>query len=160
MDWLWLVICIVTCKAANNAIKLFYCSTYLDIYLAFLRGSTSSVHGTQKGVKLLFKCANVQNKNSMNPAALAQYPTRDEPSATYILQMFEESIREYKSRCFEAFNPLYWIKSLVYLPQTLLFLPQKTLFYFGLYPDKSVINFCQFAWWLFVPLTILYLIVY
>jgi len=158
VDWLWLAICIVMGKLVYNLMLLWYCSTYQFIYLAFLEGSANSVYRTSKSAIILFKCARVQTKNPMYPAALEQFPTRSEPNATYILEMFTAAIIEYKNRCRETFSPLYWIKALVYLPHTLVYLPQKVFFQLGIFPAKSFINFTQLAWWVFAPVTILYLI--
>jgi hypothetical protein len=152
LDWPWIILCVVLGKAANNAMKVWYCGIYQGIYLSYLNDEKSKDYVPGNEAIVLFKCANVQNKNPLFAAALAQYPTREEPAATYILQMFAEATKEYGERCKETFNPLYWFKAIIYLPSTLIFLPEKTLVFLGLFPGKTCKQIIQWIWWLVAPI--------
>ena len=145
-DWLLLGILIFVCTFLFNLLMLLYCCYFKDCYLGFLQGTSNTC--PKKSIFSAFEGAMIHTNNPIYYAALEQYPTRDEPGATYMLQLFDEAIREYTRRCRNTFNPLYWIKSLIYLPDTLIFLPKRIFAFLALHPNNLTINFCQIAWWL------------
>jgi len=59
--------------------------------------------------------------------------------------MFNEAIGYYRDRTVEAFNPLYWVETLIYLPRTL-------LSYIGVNPENVVVKSLQVLYWLISPI--------
>jgi hypothetical protein len=63
--------------------------------------------------------------------------------ATQVVKYLKESEYVYKTRMFDAINPVYWIESFVFLPKII-------LQYLGVKIEGLIIKIFQIVWWLIV----------
>lgn|GEM_PF-445086 len=129
--WYWIISLIATYKLISNIIKLVQCDRLQSNYLDFLDvDSDFSPYQDSREVNRLILGAGVPDKkipvvqpagfglvHSVATSVLGQYPSKDERFVRATVIMFEQAIGEYKHRCIETLNPLYWIDFVIWLPK-------------------------------------------
>lgn len=69
--------------------------------------------------------------------------------AEYIAAMFAESEGVFKNRCIESFNPIYWIKFIINLPQHI-------LNFIGISGESVINKIGKLIWWIFSVIYIIF----
>ncbi|WP_145697357.1 hypothetical protein [Bacillus licheniformis] len=85
---------------------------------------------------------------TMTIIPIDQFPSRDEVIAVTILRTLSAAKGVYKRRMWASFNPIAWLKVVIFLPSIL-------LNYLGLEKDKLFAKFSNVVWWfigvIFIP---------
>jgi hypothetical protein len=74
------------------------------------------------------------------------FPSNLEGIAHSQLRMLDTMVGAYRRRTLEALNPLWWVESIV-------FLPQRLLMFVGLPGDKALAKFILVLWWIVTTTT-------
>lgn len=145
-------------KFISNLVEYLRCKRYLDKYYDYISGkSTWEFEELVLQIVELFKNAGVQDSRFplVQPAGYGQVFTGEVSVLSNIthtrmeivapvMQMFHRSIGVYRSRMLETFNPLYWVKVVVYLPK-------QVVGYLGASPDSTLVKVIQVVYWGLVP---------
>ena len=102
----------------------------------------------------LFKKANIQDSHFpvSQPVGFGQvanftastfdtFPSRINIFVPETMSCFHEAIGVFRNKIFECFNPLYWIRSIIFLPRTI-------LIYLNVSAESIFIKICQVIYWL------------
>lgn len=149
---------IIAYKALSNFIKYKRCKRLADMHVLWLSGNCDNFIEYRGEVLQLFKSANIND--SLFPASspigygqvasgtasvFANFPSMNKSVVGYVIACFDEAIGTYRRRCFESFNPLYWI-------ETILFFPRHLLTYLGVDSEKFLFKslniLLTFIWWI------------
>lgn len=150
---------IVVYKALLNFTRLKQLQRYEKEFISFLSDKPSKIDEHKMQTITLFKKANVPDSQmrvtqpigfgkvaSFNASVFHNFPMAERTIAEPSLTMFKNAIGVYKSRMFEAINPLYWIDLIVFLPKNL-------LTYIGLNMDNASSKLwnvlLSLVWWVF-----------
>lgn len=91
--------------------------------------------------------------STQNTSVFLNFPSRHAKLAPIMLEMFDDAVGIYRERYREAFNPLYWIDIVIFLPKNLityLSLPLET-------PAFKLCNVLASAiWWIILFLLYLF----
>jgi hypothetical protein len=158
IKFLFLAIAVLLFKFINNLVEYLRCKRYLDEYYEYLEGG--SAFEFEKFVPRLlelFENAGIEDKSFplVQPAGYGRVFTGEasifsnithkrKDIVASVVQMFHRAIGVYHSRMLETFNPLYWVRSIVYLPKQI-------LSYLGVSSESTVVRILQVAYWLTVP---------
>lgn len=155
-------IVVIIYKILSNAFYFYRTVNLFNDYQKFLKKESDTVTSKKQEIKKLFSRANIENSylpvtqpagygyfHSANFPIIDNMFVNDSRVISAIIGMFEESIGLYKSRIFEAINPLYWIESIIYLPRTV-------ISYLGLSTNAIAAKILQVIWWVVAPLAIIY----
>lgn len=157
---------IVVYKALLNFTRLKQLQRYEKEFVSFLSDKPSKIDEHKMQAIELFKKANIPDSQmpvtqpvgfgkvaSFNASVYHNFPMAERAIAEPTLLMFKNAIGVYKSRIFEAINPLYWIDLIVFLPKNL-------LTYIGLNMDNASSKlwnvFLSFVWWTFCTLVTIF----
>lgn len=75
---------------------------------------------------------------TVNP--FSAFPNRLENVALITFQVLKSCIGIYRVRCYEGFNPFYWLKLLIFLPRTV-------FIYLGINGDSLITKIANILWW-------------
>lgn len=143
-------------KVLTNSINLYQTKKLCNEYIRWLydRSNYDKVAQKKYLFKELVKKANIVDVHlpttqpmgygkiaSFKASVAENFPSCFADFATVTNDMFYEMEGIFKSRIREAFNPLYWINLIIYLPKNL-------LEYFGLSSDNAGSKLLQLIWWL------------
>ena len=149
---------IITYKALSNFIKYKRCKKLSDMHVLWLSGNCDNFIEYRGEILQLFKSANIQDSlfptssligygqiASGTASVFANFPSMNKSVVGYVITCFDEAIGTYRRRCFESFNPLYWI-------ETILFFPRHLLTYLGVDSEKFLFKslniLLTFIWWI------------
>ena len=124
---------IVIYKIVLNFTRLKQLQRFEKEFILFLSDRPSKIDEHKMQTIELFKKANIPDSQmpvtqpigfgkvaSFNASVYHNFPMAKRTIAEPSLLMFKNAIGVYKSRIFEAVNPLYWIDLIVFLPRNLL----------------------------------------
>lgn len=74
-------------------------------------------------------------------SVLNSFPSDRADFANVMHRNFRQAIGTYRSRMIEAFNPLYWIETIIYLPR-------EALRYLGVSSESGIVKVLQLIWWI------------
>ncbi len=139
-DFLWVFLAVAVYKLVSNLVYWGQCGYYRTRFTEFCNGKEDcGIFRTKSPVKKLII-------NAIGESYwLTEYPDCKTYLQKDVVIMFEEAIGEYKSRCLEVFSPLYWINTVIYLPQ-------KILQYIGLPSETWIGRILNAIWWISVAI--------
>lgn len=155
INLLYIFLAIALFKLISNTIKYIQCKGLCDLYFKWLLRDPKApiAEYTSQVVKLL-KDAGVEDGflPFVQPAGYGQlatgttsvfanFPNRREDMATMTVKMFDQAKGVYRSRVWEAINPIYWIETIIYLPREM-------LKYLGVSSDNVGAKFLQVVYWI------------
>lgn len=79
---------------------------------------------------------------SFEKSVFTAFPSNEADLIFSTIKSFHEAIGIYKNRMWNAINPVYWLK-------TFIFLPKKTFPYLGIKSEGLLLRFLQIVWWIF-----------
>lgn len=159
MKFLYIFLFIFFYKLISNIINFFKALSYKDEYIRFLENKRNHISRYKQQTIKLFKKAGITDISTpitewtgyghyatIEASVFTNFPSNKNIIVYPALDMFENAIGIYRSRIIESFNPIYWI-------ETILFLPQNSLIYIGLDSDKSSYKLLNVLitsiWWFF-----------
>jgi hypothetical protein len=150
------VICLIAIyKFLINLINWKKTENYLKEYEAYVENQSWEFHQNVKQITKLFKDAGLEDCKVpfVKPAGYGQIytgslsvmenltNTKNRDILGNVKGLFYQTMGVYKNRTWQAFNPIYWVTVII-------FLPQEILKYIGLDPEKAVIKTVQVCYWL------------
>ncbi|BFH70640.1 hypothetical protein J27TS7_57660 [Paenibacillus dendritiformis] len=152
---IWGIVVVLSYKFISNGIKYFQVKRHLKRYQMWLRNINVdfSIVEDKATIKKLILGAGVNDAkvDYVEPlgywhvstgfaSTLENFPSNLERMAPHMIRMFEEALGVYKTRCFETFNPMYWIEFVIYLPKNF-------LVYLGVNSENIGVKLIQIVWW-------------
>lgn len=161
---LWILLGILGVKFALNFCKYIQCRQYLKKYNGYLKESHSWKFMRDKPqIVKLFQNAGIQDSfvavvqpvglgyiSNSNVSVFANLQNKRQDIVSLTLGMFHQALGIYRTRMIEAFNPLYWLEFIIYLPKTI-------LNYLDVSPESAFVKVTQIIYWL---LTVILGVVY
>lgn len=124
---------VVLYKAISNATKYHRCKKFHAMFKSWIADECASLPEYKREIISLIKGAGVSDSflptsqpvgygqvANYNASVLENFPSRIAIFAASVDAKFDEAIGEYRHRTYEAFNPLYWIDIVIFLPKHLL----------------------------------------
>lgn len=159
----FLIVFLLVYKLVSNGFYYFRTTRFKKKYLNWLLFDENIPITTYKPLfKSIMRRANIENLKIPMAQAVGygqiatgmvsiteNFPNRYEDHATVTTRLLDEAIGVFKQRIFEAFNPLYWIDSILFLPRTI-------LSYLGMKPENVLIKFFNVIWWILAPLAVIF----
>lgn len=144
-------------KLLSNFVRLKQLQRYEKEFIDFLSDKSYRIDEHKLQTIDLFKKAGVKDSQTpisqpvgygqvanFNASVFQNFPMAQKVIAGPALEMFKNAIGIYKTRMFEAINPLYWIDLIIFLPKNL-------LAYIGLDSEATAFKlwnvFLTFIWW-------------
>lgn len=141
-------------KFVNSILNLINMYRYKRMYYDFLhRENVEQILQNKTAVIELFKKAGVKNMYfpvsqavgygqvaNFNASVFDTFPSKINIMVPATFECFFDAIGILKRNILECFNPLYWIRSV-------LFLPQKVLIYLNVSADSIFIKIVQLIYW-------------
>lgn len=140
----------------DSAVSLYRLQRIYSDYLEWLEKThASNIHLRQKKsqLKQLITHANVSDAimpvveqvetnfvMSSNVSALDNFPIKHQRISTVLVTLINDAIGVYKARMWNAFNPLWWINTLVFLPRSI-------CTYLNIKADGLFMKIGQLLWW-------------
>lgn len=140
----------------DSAVSLYRLQRIYSDYLEWLEKThASNIHLRQKKsqLKQLIAHANVSDAimpvveqvetnfvMSSNVSALDNFPIKHQRISTALVTLINDAIGVYKARMWNAFNPLWWINTLVFLPRSI-------CTYLNVKSDSFLVKVAQILWW-------------
>lgn len=156
--WIIVVIAFLVFHLLINLVRYIQCRYYLDVFFTWLATGKKGIQLLQgrSTIKKLIKDANLSDPRlpwvqptgyglvaSSTISVFDNFPSRYEDIARVTTQYINDAIGVYRSRCWQTFNPLYWI-------QAIIFLPRSVMSYLGASPETISVKLLQLLWWLIV----------
>lgn len=138
----------------DSAYSYYKLNKIYDSYFEWLKGHSSTrVARKRSALKKLIAHAGVSNPSlptvepmgwgqlaSFKIDVLENFPSNREDITQVTCRVIQDALGVYKDRMWSAINPLSWI-------QTFVFLPQSIIGYLGLSTDTVLTKLLQLIWW-------------
>lgn len=157
-----LFLLIIVYKIILNIYRYIKCVRLETKYVDFFQKNKTQNLSYKAEIEELFKFAGVKDAQLpiSQPTGLGQCATfnvssienmfvPDKRTLVFVLDMFTEAKGVFRKRIIEAINPIYWI-------QTIIFLPQKIVDYLGGTSDAIATKLLQLLWWIICPAAIIF----
>jgi hypothetical protein len=151
-------VAIILYKFVNNFIRYGQCKYFLKKYHEYLEKPTWAFEECAPTIIKLFERAGIEDSKVpyIHPAGLGYVSTGHasvfsnllatrEDVVNVVLHQFHRAIGTYRSRMLEAFNPLYWIEFVTYLPKHI-------ITYLGVPRESAITKVLQVLYWVLAPL--------
>jgi hypothetical protein len=151
--WLWLFLITVIVKFILNLSRYLKCKEYLSKYKKYLKDPKWEFAQHQPSIVSLFKMAGIEDSSILviepvpgnvmktQTSLFLNIITRRPDIIDTVRLNFQRAIGTYRSRMFEALNPLYWLETIIYLPQ-------RVFSYLGVSPESTITKIVQLSYWL------------
>lgn len=163
---LFLFFGIIMFKFSTNYIAYRKCIKYRKDYLYWASSSCEGFEEHRSEIIKLMNRAGIPDSRipisqAINPIQLtshaasvfANFPTKNPQLAASMYAKFDDVVGVYRTRWQEAFNPLFWI-------ETVVFLPKSVILYIGADLEKPALRLCNvlatIIWWIIVFLLYLF----
>lgn len=148
-------VAVILAKLLINASRYLECRRLLKKYeqCILTRGRHLEVEEESQQIVALFRHAGITEPRVpfAQPVGYGQIKTGEvsvfeniastrEDVFALVIRAFHRAKGVYRSRIIEAINPVYWI-------ETVIFLPQRALAFLGLAPETVFARIAQFAYW-------------
>lgn len=154
MKLLILIGLLVLYKFLTNFINFWKCKSYFLKYQAYSKNPQWEFHQESTEIKHLFRSAGLEDGlvPFLEPAGHGQLlsgnvsvmnnllNTVDQKIVGNVVGLFHQAIGVYRHQMWQAFSPLYWVN-------TFIFLPREVLGYMGLDTEKVVVKIFQIIYW-------------
>lgn len=157
---------IVFFKFTTNYVAYLKCKKYRQNYLTWASSSCDGFEERRSEIIELIKRAGIEDSRIpvsqvINPLQLVShaasvftnFPTKNPQLAAAMYGKFDDAVGVYSKRWHDAFNPLFWI-------ETIVFLPKSTLAYIGCDLDQAAVRLCNVLataiWWILLFLLYLF----
>lgn len=158
MKIILLIFALILYKFATNLILLIQMKRIQNEFFLFVNGKNDQMTQKRTLFKKLINRADIKDAflptvANMGYGQLASYkasvidnfPNLQVDHVKTSLDMMDDAIGVFRSRCFETFNPFFWI-------ETLIFLPKSIFSYLGVKAESIFIKLFQLIYWLLLPL--------
>lgn len=161
----FLFVLIVLFKFLTNYAAYYKCKKYREDYLKWASSSCDGFEEHRSEIIHLIEQAGISDSRipvsqviapmqmaSHAASVFTNFPTKNPQLAACMYGKFDDAVGVYRNRWMNAFNPLYWIESIVFLPKAL-------ILYIGADLEKPALRLCNVLttaiWW--ISLFLLYL---
>lgn len=145
---------IILYKLVINFSRYIQCKQLLKRYEKYLKDPKWDFNEHTPKIEKLFRDANIDDSiipvvepvgygklRTSNASVIKNISTTRNDIAVLVTTKFHQAIGIYRSRMWDAINPLYWI-------EFLLMLPKQFLGYLGVKPESLVTKVAQLIYWL------------
>ncbi len=153
---------LVVLKAIYNLYYFLIAKRYYREYIKYTKGSKSwYVKEHRQQIITLFKKAGLEDTNQPDAEPMGYGLVSTGSFSVYrnlallrediviiINGQFHEAIGVYKQRIFEAFNPIYWVEQLIFLPRDI-------FSYLGIKSTNIIVKSTQLIWFLIGAVSII-----
>ena len=153
MNFLWLLL-IPTLLVIDSAYSFWQLNKIYQKYILWLRNDvTVNIARERSALHRLIRHAGISERViphlhdlgygkacHVNLGVIDQFPSKIPEIAEASTLMIQTALGVYKDRMMNAFNPLWWI-------DTLIFLPRRILMYLNISAESIIIRPGQLVWW-------------
>jgi len=154
MFFLYLFLVIIFIKVILNLNNYYQIKKYYDKYINYIKDNNWKFNEYQKKIIQLFEDADVEDSfvpvvepvgyGHVTTATVSLFKNLNITTEDIVglsQKAFHHAIGVYRQRMIDAINPLYWLKTILYLPKI-------TFGYLGVKENNSVIKLFQIIYWL------------
>ena len=157
MDWSTLIVvavCVPLLKLILNLVRYLQLRRYLSKYKKWHASRDEKFLESKAQVVKLVRDAGVDdqhlnvsehvgggNLRVFKASVLDNFPHFESDMSSAAQRLMREAIGAYRARMIEAFSPIYWVESVLYLPRTV-------LRYLDLPAEGTGAKIAQLVWWI------------